>query len=70
MALRVCSKRGAGAARVLSQWFGATVEPVVRFNGKRRASATVTSLAASLRATGAAMDPDKDVLALVLTSHG
>jgi hypothetical protein len=48
-----------GAARVLSQWFGATVEPVVRFNGKRRASATVTSLAASLRATGAAMDPTR-----------
>ena len=29
-----------GAARVLQAWFEATVEPVVRFNSKRRAFAT------------------------------
>jgi hypothetical protein len=59
-----------GAARVLGQWFGATVQPIIRFNSKRRASATVASLAASVRTAGAAMAPEKDVLALVLTSHG
>ena len=59
-----------GAARILRAWFGATVEPVVRFNSKRRISATARSLAESLRATGAAMDRDKDTLVVVLTSHG
>ena len=55
-----------GAARVLQAWFGATVEPVVRFNSKRRAFATARTVAASLRAAGAAMDRDKEVLVVVL----
>ena len=59
-----------GAARVLQAWFGATVEPVVRFNSKRRAFATARTVAASLRAAGAAMDRDKEVLVVVLSSHG
>jgi len=59
-----------GAARVLQAWFGATVEPVVRFNSKRRAFATARTVAASLQAAGAAMDRDKEVLVVVLSSHG
>src|SRR5215203_3464255 len=59
-----------GAARVLQAWFGATVEPVVRFNSKRRAFATTRTVAATLRAAGAAMDRDKEVLVVVLSSHG
>jgi hypothetical protein len=33
------------AVQVLSGWFGATVEPVVRFNGKRRGAVTARSIA-------------------------
>jgi hypothetical protein len=58
------------AAQILSTWFGATVEPIVRFNGKRRGSVTARSVAADIQAAGAAMDPDKDALVVVLTSHG
>src|SRR3954454_18243292 len=59
-----------GAARILRAWFGATVEPVVRFNSKRRATVTARTFAASLRATGASMNRDKDALVVVLSSHG
>ncbi len=59
-----------GAAVVLRRWLGAGTPPTVSFNGKRRASATVSTLAASLRAAGAAMDVNKDVLFVVLSSHG
>ena len=59
-----------GAARILSAWFKATVPPAVGFNYKRRGTATVRTLAASLRAAGAAMDPQRDILVVVLTSHG
>src|SRR3954471_14795921 len=58
------------AARILSAWFGGTVEPIVRFNGKRVGNATARSIAADIRTAGAAMDPDKDALVVVLTSHG
>ena len=33
------------AAQILSTWFGATVEPTVRFNGKRRGGVTARSIA-------------------------
>jgi hypothetical protein len=58
------------AARILSAWFGGTVEPIVRFNRKRVGNATARSIAADIRTAGAAMDPDKDALVVVLTSHG
>jgi Peptidase C13 family len=58
------------AAQILSAWFGATVEPIVRFNGKRSGSVNARSIAADIRAAGASMDPDKDSLVVVLTSHG
>src|SRR3954453_5500040 len=43
-----------GAAAVLRQWLGAEAQPTVAVNGKRRASATVSTLAASLRRAGRA----------------
>jgi len=43
---------------------------LVRFNDKRGGSATSASLAAALRSAGQAMDPNKDILAVFLTSHG
>jgi hypothetical protein len=58
------------AAQILSTWFGPRVEPIVRFNGKRRGDVTARSVAADIRAAGAAMDPDRDALVVVLTSHG
>src|SRR4051812_17435538 len=58
------------AAAVLREWLGSDAQPLVGFNGKRRASATVDTLAASLRAAVAAMDVANEVLVVVLTSHG
>jgi hypothetical protein len=58
------------AAQILRTWFGATVEPIVRFNGKRHGYVTARSIAADIRAAGASMDPDRDPLVVVLTSHG
>jgi hypothetical protein len=66
----VFENEASGAARILSEWFGTTVEPIVDFNGKRRGTVSVRSVAASLRAAGAAMDRDRDALVVVLTSHG
>src|SRR4051812_44364359 len=42
----------------------------VRFNSKRGGNATSASLAAALRSAGQAMDPAKDILVVLLTSHG
>jgi hypothetical protein len=58
------------AAAVLREWLGSDAQPLVAFNGKRRASATVDTLAASLRAAVGAMDVANEVLVVVLTSHG
>ena len=59
-----------GAASVLRRWLGTDVQPVVRFNGKRRASASAQTLHSALLKAGRAMDPESDVLVVVLTSHG
>ena len=42
----------------------------VRFNSKPGGNATSASLAAALRSAGQAMDPAKDILVVLLTSHG
>src|SRR5215218_4743315 len=42
----------------------------VRFNSKRGGNATSASLAAALRSAGQAMDPARDILVVLLTSHG
>ena len=58
------------AAQILRRWFGATSEPIVRSNRKRGGTANAQSLATSIRAAGATMDPDRNVLVVFLTSHG
>ena len=64
----------AWAAEKAAQILRARLQPelslLVRFNDKRGGSATLASLAAALRSAGQAMDPDKDSVAVFLTSHG
>jgi hypothetical protein len=67
---RVFEREARGAAQALRGWFGAQAQPVVRFNTRQDGGATPSALAAGLRAAGSAMDADKDVLVVVLTSHG
>jgi len=58
-----------GAAQIVSNRFGG--DPVtVKFNTKRAGSATAGALNATLQATANKLDRDKDVLFLILTSHG
>jgi len=58
-----------GAASIVAQKLGA--DPViVRFNTKIRGDVSVATLADVLRSAGGQMDHDKDVLFLILTSHG
>jgi len=58
------------AAQILRARLQPDAQVLVRSNDKRGGSATSAALAASLRSTGRAMNPDKDVLAVFLTSHG
>jgi len=59
-----------GAARILADRLGSNGRVIVRYNTKRGGSATPEAMQAALQAVGQAMDPDEDVLVLVLTSHG
>jgi hypothetical protein len=59
-----------GAARVLERQLGTKGRTIVRYNTKRRADATPSSLIAAARAVGQALDPAEDIVILVLTSHG
>jgi Peptidase C13 family len=67
---RVFASEARGAARALRAWLGARTQPSVQFNTRHGGSATIPTLRATLRSSGATMDPNKDVLVLVLTSHG
>jgi hypothetical protein len=58
-----------GAAQVLSERLP-QAQSLVRFNTKRGGAATPRGLADALRAAGAAMDPNEDILVVALTSHG
>ena len=58
------------AGEILRARLQADAQLLVRFNDKRGGSATSASLAAALRSAGQAMDPNKDILAVFLTSHG
>src|SRR5215207_813622 len=58
------------AAQILRARLQPDAQVLVRSNDKRGGSATSAALAASLRSTGRAMNPDKDILAVFLTSHG
>jgi hypothetical protein len=59
-----------GAARILETQLGSKGRTIVRSNTKRRFGATPPILLAAAQATGQALDPAEDVVALVLTSHG
>lgn len=59
-----------GAARILEAQFGSKGRSIVLFNTKRRSGATAQSLVEATRSVGQALDPEEDVVALVLTSHG
>jgi hypothetical protein len=58
-----------GAAQILSDRLP-KAQSLVSFNSKRGGEATPHRLLAALKAAGAAMDADEDVLVLALTSHG
>jgi hypothetical protein len=65
----VFRSEAAGAAKVVAKRFGG--DPViVRFNTDKNGNATVEKLAATLEATGKKLDPNADLLFLILTSHG
>jgi Peptidase C13 family len=58
-----------GAARIVAKNFAG--DPViVRANSKNRNDATVRTLAVSLRSAAETLNADRDVLFLILTSHG
>jgi hypothetical protein len=58
------------AAEILQARLQPDAPLLVRFNHKRGGNATSATLAAALRSAGHAMDPEKDVLVVFLTSHG
>jgi Peptidase C13 family len=59
-----------GASRVLETQLGSPGRSIVAFNTKRQFGATPESLLEAVRTAGRVLDPDEDVLVLVLTSHG
>lgn len=59
-----------GAAGILREAFRTKTAPIISFNRKRGGAASGETLAAALRTAGAAMNPDRDVLVVMLTSHG
>ena len=66
----VFASEAAGAARIVARQFGHGGKVIVRANTKSSGAATEDSLRATLAALGARMDPERDILFLILTSHG
>jgi hypothetical protein len=66
----VFASEAAGAARIVAQQYGHGGKVIVRANTRKSGAATEESLRATLASLGAAMDPERDVLFLILTSHG
>ena len=66
----VFASEAAGAARIVARQFGHGGKVIVRANTKSTGAATEDSLRATLASLGAKMDPERDVLFLILTSHG
>jgi hypothetical protein len=58
------------AAQILQARLQPGAQVLVRFNDTRGGAATSATLAAAIRSAGRAMDPDKDLLVVFLTSHG
>jgi Peptidase C13 family len=66
----VFASEAEGAARIVAHEFGPIGKVVVRANTARSGEATEANLRATLAELGAKMDPDRDLLFLILTSHG
>ena len=66
----VFASEAAGAARIVAHQFGHGGQVIVRANTKSSGAATEDSLRATLASLGAKMDPERDILFLILTSHG
>lgn len=66
----VFASEAENAARIVARQFGHGGKVIVRANTKRSGAATENNLRATLASLGAAMDPERDVLFLILTSHG
>ena len=65
----VFRREATGAAQVVAGRFGSG--PInVRYNSKKGGGATIEALARSLRLAANGLDAEKDVLFLILTSHG
>src|SRR5919198_1440117 len=65
----VFRREATGAAEIVANRFGAD-QVVVQFNTKTGGDATVEALAATLQAEAKKMNGDRDILFLILTSHG
>jgi hypothetical protein len=65
----VFRREATGAAEIVANRFGAD-QVVVRFNTKTGGDATVEALAATLQVEAKKMNGDRDILFLILTSHG
>jgi tetratricopeptide (TPR) repeat protein len=57
-----------GAAEIVASRFGGPA--IVRFNTKYSEAATAETLAAALQSTAIGMDAERDILIVILTSHG
>ena len=66
----VFASEAQGAARIVARQYGHGGKVVVRVNTAKRGDATEDNLRATLDSLGAAMDPERDILFLILTSHG
>ncbi len=65
----VFKSEATGAAQVVADRFAAG--PIdVRYNSRKGGGATIEGLARSLRETATGLDAERDVLFLILTSHG
>ena len=65
----VFEREAKGAADIVAKQFGG--DPVVvRFNTKSRHEVTVDTVASTLQSAPAGMDPEQDILWVILTSHG
>ena len=66
----VFASEARGAAQVARVKFGRVARVVVSANTKSGGSATASSLSSTLRAFGGEMDRERDLLVVILTSHG
>ncbi|HYA72381.1 MAG TPA: C13 family peptidase [Roseiarcus sp.] len=66
----VFASEAASAARVVARQYGHGGKVVVRANTRLRGEATEENLRATLASLGAAMDPEREILFLILSSHG